>query len=289
MYLCRMSDTIQPQLGDYTTEFTPPSKEFVERVTALGRLYFQPQFFGMDNIHPDKPALYVTNHSVLGALDGTLWAAQLYMEKDIFMRSLVDDLHYMMPGWKDIAPKLGFVRGSRENCAAMMEHGEHIMVYPGGGRETCKRKGEKYKLTWKKRTGFARMAIESGYDIITVAQVGQEDAYDIVMDGDEIMDSKFGDWLREKGIAEKYMKDGETVFPLARGIGPTLIPRPEKQYYAFGTRISTKEYEGKTDEETLWEVRTRVENQLELDITKMRIQKLEDGDGNWLRSFLNSL
>ncbi|MFM1875951.1 MAG: hypothetical protein RL266_1688 [Bacteroidota bacterium] len=289
MYLCRMSDTVQPQLGDYTTEFTPPSKEFVEGVTALGRLYFQPQFFGMDNVHPDKPALYVTNHSVLGALDGTLWAAQLYMEKDIFMRSLVDDLHYMMPGWKDIAPKLGFVRGSRENCAAMMEHGEHIMVYPGGGRETCKRKGEKYKLTWKKRTGFARMAIESGYDIITVAQVGQEDAYDIVMDGDEIMDSKFGDWLREKGIAEKYMKDGDTVFPLARGIGPTLIPRPEKQYYAFGTRISTKEYEGKTDEETLWGVRTRVENQLELDITKMRIRKLEDGDGNWLRSFLNSL
>jgi hypothetical protein len=282
-----MSENTQPQLGDFTPDFTPPSKDFVESLTALGRAYFQPQFYGMDNVHADKPALYVTNHSVLGALDGTLWAAQLYMEKDIFMRSLVDDLHYMMPGWRDIAPKLGFVRGSRENCAAMMEYGEHIMVYPGGGRETCKRKGEKYKLTWKKRTGFARMAIEHGYDIITVAQVGQEDAYDIVVDGDEIMDSKFGDWLREKGIAEKYMKDGETVFPLARGIGPTLIPRPERQYYAFGTRISTKEYEGKTDADTLWEVRTRVENQLELDITKMRIQKLEDGDGNWLRALLN--
>lgn len=285
-----MSETTQPKLGDYTPGFEPPSKEFVQSVTALGRAYFQPQFFGLENVNADKPAMYVTNHSVLGALDGTLWAAELYLEKDIYCRSLVDDLHYMMPGWRDLAPKVGFVRGSRENCTAMMEDNQHIMVYPGGGRETCKRKGEKYKLTWKKRTGFARMAIQHGYDIVTVAQVGQEDAYDILWDGDEIMDTQFGDWLRDKGIAEKYLKDGDTVFPIARGIGPTPIPKPEKQYYAFGSRISTKEYEGKTDEETLWEVRNKVEMQLELDITKMRIKKLEESkDDNWFRSLLNSL
>jgi hypothetical protein len=284
-----MSETIEHKLGDYTPDFVPPSKEFVESVTALGRAYFQPTFVGLENVSNDKPAMYVTNHSVLGALDGTLWAAQLYLEKDIFCRSLVDDLHYMTPVWRDLAPKVGFVRGSRENCAAMMEHGEHIMVYPGGGRETCKRKGEKYQLTWKKRTGFARMAIQHGYDIVTVAQVGQEDAFDILVDADEIMDSQVGDWLRDSGIAEKYLKDGDTVFPITRGIGPTPIPRPEKQYYAFGSRISTKEYDGKTDEDTLWEVRNRVETQLELDITKMRIKKLEDGDGGWLRSILNSL
>lgn len=284
-----MSETETPQLGDYHPDFTPPSVEFVEKFTALGRAYFQPQFFGMENVHKDKPALYVTNHNVLGVLDGTLWAAHMYIEKDIFARSLVDNLHYMMPGWRDLAAKVGFVRGSRENCSEMMRHGEHIMVYPGGGRETFKRKGEKYKLTWKKRTGFARLAIENGYDIVTVAQVGQEDAYDILFDGDELMDSKFGEWLREKGIAEKYLKDGETMPPLVRGVGPTLVPRPEKQYYQFGNRISTKEYQGRTDEDSLWELRQKVELQLELDITKMRIRKLEDGQGEWWRWLLNSL
>jgi len=284
-----MSQTNQTLPGNYTPGFIPPSKAFVKNLTALGRAYFRPRFFGMEHVSSDRPALYVTNHSVLGFLDGTLWAAELYLKKDIFCRSLVDDLHYMMPGWKDLAPKLGFVRGSRENCLAMMENGEHIMVYPGGGRETCKRKGEKYRLTWKKRTGFARMALQTGYDIVTVAQVGQEDAYDIVLDGDEIMQSRIGDWLREKGIAEKYLKNGETVFPLVRGIGPTPIPRPERQYYAFGERISTKEYDGRTDEETLWEVRNRVEMQLELDIIKLRIRKLEEGDGNLIRSLLNHL
>ncbi len=284
-----MSDTTNPQLGDYDPNFIPPSPEFVSNLTAIGRAYFQPQFFGMENLDADKPAMYVTNHNVLGVLDGTLWAAEMYVEKGIFARSLVDDLHYMLPGWRDLAAKVGFVKGSRENCALMMEHGEHIMVYPGGGRETCKRKGEKYKLTWKKRTGFARMAIESGYDIITVAQVGQEDSYDIVMDGDELMESKFGGWLKEKGIAEKYLKDGDTMFPLVRGIGPTMIPRPERQYYAFGPRISTKEYEGKTDQETRWALRERVELQLELDMTRMRIKKLQDGEGSWWRGLLNRL
>jgi 1-acyl-sn-glycerol-3-phosphate acyltransferase len=284
-----MSETETPQLGDYNPDFTPPSVEFVEKFTALGRAYFQPRFFGMENVHKDKPALYVTNHNVLGVLDGTLWAAHMYIEKDIFARSLVDNLHYMMPGWRDLAAKVGFVRGSRENCSEMMRHGEHIMVYPGGGRETFKRKGEKYKLTWKKRTGFARLAIENGYDIVTVAQVGQEDAYDILFDGDELMDSKFGEWLREKGIAEKYLKDGETMPPLVRGVGPTLVPRPERQYYQFGNRISTKEYQGRTDDDSLWELRQKVELQLELDITKMRIRKLEDGQGEWWRWLLNSL
>jgi hypothetical protein len=36
-----------------------------------------------------------------------------------------------------------------------------VLVYPGGGREVAKRKGEKYQLLWKERVGFARLAIEA--------------------------------------------------------------------------------------------------------------------------------
>jgi hypothetical protein len=38
-----------------------------------------------------------------------------------------------------------------------------VLVFPGGGREVTKRKGEAHKVIWKERTGFARMAIEHGY------------------------------------------------------------------------------------------------------------------------------
>lgn len=290
MYFCGMTDKTH-HLGDYTPDFEKPSKDLVRKVIAGAKLYFDPQFSGLDEFDASRPALYVTHHNVTGTLDGVFWAAQFYLEKDVFCRSLVDDFHYKIPGWRDLGAQLmGFVRGSRENCDAMMNAGEHIIVYPGGARETCKRKGEEHQLTWKNRTGFARMAIDHGYDIVTVAQVGADDSFDIIADTDEIMESRFGQWLKSSGIAGKFFKDGDTFPPLVRGIGPTLIPRPERQYINYGARISTAEYAGKADDkEALWDLRTRVENQLELQIVNLRIQKLAGDEKTGLRAFLNRL
>ncbi len=279
------------RVGDYTPGFIPPSKDVVRRIIAPFKLYLDPVFIGLDDLDASRPALYVTNHNVIGVLDGTLWAAELYLRKDVFCRSLVDDFHYRLPGWRDLGSNvMGFVRGSRENCDAMMEAGENIIVYPGGGRETCKRKSELHQLTWKDRTGFARMAIKHGYDIITVAQVGADDAYDIVADTDDIMDSKFGSWLKSSGLAAKFFKDGETFPPLVRGLGPTLIPRPERQYIHYGERISTSAYAGReADKEAQWELRSLVENQLELQMLRLRIMKLEMDEKTGLRALLNRL
>src|SRR5262245_35489427 len=58
---------------------------------------------------------------------------------------------------------LGVVVGSRERCPRLKEEGAHVLVFPGGGREVTKRKGEACKLIWNERTGFARTAIEHGY------------------------------------------------------------------------------------------------------------------------------
>lgn len=285
-----MADT-KTKLGDYVPGYQPPSKDLVRRVSAPARLYFDPVFIGIEKMDASRPALYVTNHNVTGTLDGVLWASELYLVKDIFCRSLVDDFHYKIPGWRDLSANLmGFVRGSRENCDAMMEAGENIIVYPGGARETAKRKGEEHQLTWKNRTGFARMAIKHGYDIITVAQVGADDAFDIVADTDDIMDTRFGKWLRTSGIASKFFKDGDTLPPLVRGIGPTIMPRPERQYCGFGDRVSTTQYAGKHDDkEALWDLRTRVQNQMELQILQLRIMKMEQDEKTGLRAMLNRL
>lgn len=285
-----MSDQPTTPIGDYEAGFEPPSLDFIDRIIALPKAYFNPTFVGLDDLDGSKPALYVTNHSIIGALDGTQWVAELYRQKGVFPLSLVDDLHYKTPGWRNLAKTFGFVKGSRENCSAMMEAGESLVVYPGGMRETVKRHGEAYELTWKKRAGFARMAIQHGYDIIPVAQVGNEEAFQLMMDPDEIMDTPFGDWLKDKGFADKFLKGGEHMFPLVRGIGPTPIPKPERQYYGFGQRISTKELKGDTSDDAIWKVREDVKTRLELLIAKLRIMKLEQKheDEPW-RQFLNGL
>lgn len=285
-----MSEQPASRLGNYTPGFEPPSLDLVEKVCAFPNLYFAPTYYGLDELDASRPALFVTNHSVIGALDGTLWVSELYRRKGIFPFSLVDDFHYEVPGWRNLAEMFGFVRGSRENCSAIMKDGGSITVYPGGTRETVKRHGEAYKLTWKKRTGFARMAIEHGYDIIPVAQVGNEEAFTVLLDSDEVMQTRVGEWLKDSGLADKQFKGGEIVPPLVRGIGPTLLPRPEKQYHMFGDRIPTDRFKGDIKDDILWELREEVETKLELMITKLRIQKLEDkkSESGW-RKILNSL
>ena len=50
-----------------------------------------------------------------------------------------------------------------------------------------KRKGEKYKLIWKDKPDFVRMAAKSNALIIPFAAVGGDDAFDIAMDPDEVL------------------------------------------------------------------------------------------------------
>jgi 1-acyl-sn-glycerol-3-phosphate acyltransferase len=104
----------------------------------------------------------------------------MYLQKDIMLRPLVDHMHWEIPFWRQLIKNVGMVPGTRESCAALMEAGEHVLVFPGGRREVCKQKGEAYQLIWRNRTGFAHMAVAHGYDIIPVATIGAEEMFDIL-------------------------------------------------------------------------------------------------------------
>ena len=152
-----------------------------------------------------------------------------------------------------------------------MAAGESILVFPGGGREVAKRKGEQYQLTWKQRTGFARMAIQHGYPIIPVASVGPEDCYDIRIDANDIMDSWAGKLLKRTGVLDKYLRGGDMIMPIATGLGWTMIPRSERFYFSFGTPIPTTSYAGKENrEDALWEVREQVERAIYQQIDELK-------------------
>ena len=253
-------------------KFTPPPIDQVEDIARPLQFYFRPQYFGIDDVDDSKPALYVTNHTVYGLTDGLLFGLELFRRKEIFIRPLVDNMHFEIPVWKDFIQKIGFVRASRDNCTALMQAGENVMVFPGGTREVCKRKGEAHQLIWQDHLGFARMAIQFGYDIIPVAQVGGDDMFDIVADADDIMKSWIGRFLRDSGIAKKYLHGGAHIPPITKGLFGLGIPKPVKLYISFGERIDTSHYRHKyDDEENLWNLR----NEVELSMDKQFIHLLE--------------
>jgi 1-acyl-sn-glycerol-3-phosphate acyltransferase/ketosteroid isomerase-like protein len=205
----------------------------LERIT-------QPKLYGVHHI-PERGALFVGNHTLFGVIDVPFMGVQLWRRRGIRLRGLGDHGHYAIPVWRNLLERTGMVRGTRDNTRALMRDGQHILVFPGGTGEVFHGRGQKYQLLWKERVGFARLAIEFGYPIVPFAAVGVEEMFDVVAD------------QRTPGLAQVYgvasRLVGLALPPVARGIGPTLIPRPERLYFWFGEPIDTARFHGRAEDD----------------------------------------
>ena len=236
----------------------PPSADEIERALQLlepMRKVINPKVYGIEQV-PHRRALLVGNHTVMGLLDSPLMCAELW-EHGIIVRSLGDHAHFKIPVWRDVLTACGVVDGTRAITSELMRRGEVILVYPGGGREVAKRKGEKYQLIWKERMGFARLAIEHGYTIVPFAAVGAEEAVDVVIDADNPL-------LAPTRLFLEKILGSNDVMPITRGIGISPLPRPERQYYWFGEPISTEALQGQqADDAVVRRVRERTKKAVE--------------------------
>ena len=239
---------------------------------------------------PNRPTLFVGNHSVFGVLDVMLFADGLFRERGVSLRLLADRNHFKFPFWRDLVVLQGAVLGNRANCAALMRRGEHILVFPGGAREVFKHKGEAYRLIWKERYGFVRLAIEHGYTITPYATVGAEDAYDVLLDSSDYMKTPLGRVLKASGLADRYLRGGDEFPPVVRGLGLTVIPRPEKLYFSIGKPIDMARYRGEGDDPAvLRRARERVARAVSRLITELREHRAQDTGPGTLRRLVNRL
>lgn len=239
-----------------------PSERQMDRlvsvVAPLARVT-QPRVWGVERI-PERGALFVGNHTIFGFLDLPFMMSELWTRRGIAVRGLGDHGHYAIPGWRNLLERAGMVRGTRDNVRALMRDGEHVLVFPGGGSEVFKQRGQKYQLLWKERLGFARLAIEFGYPIVPFAAVGADDMYDVVADRDTPVVGQVSNVLKRLV--------GVPLPPLVRGAGPTLLPRPERLYFGFGEPIDTTRFDGRQDDDAARalrdEVRAAVEHGLDV-------------------------
>jgi 1-acyl-sn-glycerol-3-phosphate acyltransferase len=268
---------------------TPPAVR-LEWGNLVLSWYFAPEYLHLERADPERPTLFVGNHSVFGVLDVLLFADGLYRQRGISLRMLADRNHFKVPLWRDFVVQTGAVNGTRANCAALMRRGEHILVFPGGAREVFKHKGEAYRLIWKERYGFVQLAIEQGYSITPYATVGAEEAFDVLLDSRDYMETPLGRYLKRRGIADRYLRGGEEFPPVVRGLGLTAIPRPEKLYFSIGQPIETARYEGRSgDPAVLRRLRGRVSRSLEQLIAELQDYRTRDTRPGKLRRLFNRL
>lgn len=263
-------------------EFQPYSPAFVRRLMAPRRRYFRPEFIGLSQLDLDKPALFVGNHTLYGLFDVPLMVEHLYVHHGIFLRALGDRGHFAVPLWRNYLTRGGMVLGTPENCDALMRDGEHVLVFPGGAREVWRRRGEQYQLIWKRRLGFVRQAIKHGYDIIPFGALGADECYTILADADDLQGRPLvRQVLKRTGLADR-LRGGDMIPPLGMGLGPTLLPRPQRFYFGFGERISTARYIGlEQNEKILWMVRNLVADAITGQIEHLKVIRQEDRQNGW--------
>lgn len=109
----------------------------------------RPYVDGLENLPPDGRFLLVGNHTQFGS--------EVFMIPDAVRRSigtrvrpLADRNFGRLRGLPaDLMAAFGGVIGAPENARELMRHDETILVFPGGGGEIAKFKGEEYTLRWQ--------------------------------------------------------------------------------------------------------------------------------------------
>jgi len=234
---------------------------------APWRALTTPRFSGLENIPGEGPVLLVGNHTLFGVLDMPLMLDEIHRSRGRFVRGLAEHVHLAVPGWRDVLMRAGAVRGTRDNCRELLAAGEAVLVYPGGGREVAKRKDEKYRLIWKQRTGFARMAIEAGCPIVPFGAVGAEECFDILLDADHPV------FAPARAVVGRLGGNWDLVWPVVRGFGPTPLPRPQQFYFGFGASISTDRWAGPVTDAALRALRDEVRSGVEQQVATLQVER----------------
>lgn len=231
---------------------------------------YRPYVDGLHNLPRDGRFLLVGNHSQAGT-EGFLIPYVVRREIGMLVRPLTDRGFGKMPfPAADLLAAFGATVGAPESARELMRHNQPILVFPGGGREIAKFKGEQNTLRWAGRAGFARLSVEHAYPIVPAALIGGDDVYISPTRRD-------GPWGRfSQRLTARLGGPTDMAMPLLRGIGPTLIPRPQRMYLRFATPIDTAQPAGTDPQEWVTTIRDETKKALERTLQELLATRAED-------------
>lgn len=233
----------------------------------LSRIYVD----GLENLLVDGRFLLVGNHTTAGWPEIVLTPYFVHRHLGVRVRGLADKRVTQVKGLqRDLIEAAGAVPGQPDIGAELMQRDETILVFPGGGRDMLKFKGEKYQLSWEGRSGFARLAIAHDYPIVPVGLVGGDDVFHSLV-------ARNSAWERmTRALGERMHGLAGVGVPVMRGLGPTFLPRPQRMYLRFGQPISTiRPARVRADK---WEAAVKQRTQTALETVLSDLQELRRGD-----------
>lgn len=141
----------------------------------LYKHYFRVETHGLEKM-PAKRVLLVANHSGQLPIDGAMIAVAMLTEATPPrpIRSMVEKWVPSLPFVSTFFARVGQVVGTPENCRALLEMDQTILVFPEGVKGISKLYAQRYQLQ-EFGLGFMRLALETNTPIVPIAVVGGEE------------------------------------------------------------------------------------------------------------------
>lgn len=161
------------------------ARSFVPAARWLCQRWFRPDIQGMENI-PDGPVLFVGNHSGGSSTpDSVVLVLELihHFGYDWPLLWLAHDLLMGLPGLGDFLRRCGVAPARPGMARAALQAGAAVIVYPGGELELHRPWSARDEVRFEGRTGFVRLALESGAPIVPVVSHGGHNTYLPLTDG----------------------------------------------------------------------------------------------------------
>lgn len=257
----------------------------LEMLYKLVQAWFKPRVCRVERI-PERPCLFVGNHGLF-AVDGLVVLPLMLRDYTRFLRPMGDKFLFTDPRIATGLLRRGATMGHPQVCRALMSQGHDLLIFPGGAHEAVKAARENYRLQWKDRDGFVRLAAEQGYTIMPFGLVGPDDFYQHLIEGEELPDTLLGRGLMRAGILDPAMRR-DLIPPLARGMLGSLLPRPEPCYLGFGEAVDLSRYKGRRlAAKTRSAIRERVAGEIDAQLEELlQLRNSERGNQGLVRRFL---
>ncbi|XKL65248.1 hypothetical protein PGB90_008668 [Kerria lacca] len=151
----------------YESHLWDGARKFVAALwDAHGWIWHGYEIEGLDKIPDDTPALFVYYHGAI-PVDLYYFLSRVFLLKNRLIHTVADRFLFKIPGFSIISEALKVIPGTVQTCSTILKENNLLAIAPGGVYEAqfgdCY-----YSLMWKKRLGFAKVAIDAKVPIIPI-------------------------------------------------------------------------------------------------------------------------
>src|ERR687894_45792 len=183
---------IADRAGDWSLDVGEEQAALMERQkyfwNPLMDYWFRMEIDGWENI-PEPPALLVGIHSgapfVWDAWTiGIQWWRRFGPDRPL--HGTAHDALMAAPGIGAYFRKMGVLPAAPDSMSAALAEGHDVALWPGGEVDSLRPWAKRDEAVLAGRTGFIKLAINSGVPIVPIATVGGPDAMPVIASGRRI-------------------------------------------------------------------------------------------------------